>query len=116
MLTERATAAVPSEPELQILPVDRVAGEDAAPTALRGAIGEAFAVRRWEVAVEALTDFLRIRRDSRVEARAHFYLGQCYYFLGEYRSAFLHFLFAEEAYYSDSQPWMTAILRKLRMS
>lgn len=104
------------EPSLEVLPIDRSGGDGSAPTGLRTAIAGAIEQKEWAVAVEALNDFLRIRRDPRVTSRAHFYLGQCRYQQGNYREAFLNFLFAMEHYYSRSQPWITAILHKLQTS
>ena len=60
-----------------------------------------------------LENFLRIRRSTAVEHRAHFYLGQMYYLTGRYREALLEFLLARDSYYRPSEDWMADCFRRL---
>ena len=60
-----------------------------------------------------LNNFLSIYHSKEVEARAHFYLGQSYYFTGRYKNAFLEFLMAEDFYYEDVQNWLNAVFNVL---
>jgi hypothetical protein len=62
----------------------------------------------------SLESFLSIRRDDAVESAARYYLGQAYYFEGEYRKAFYEFLIAEERYYPEAQNWIDDIYRRMR--
>ncbi len=60
-----------------------------------------------------LNNFLSIYHSEKVEARAHFYLGQSYYFQARYKKAFLEFLMAEDLYYQDVRNWLNAIFNVL---
>ena len=56
---------------------------------------------------------MQIRHENDVEARAHFYLAQAYYFQAKYKIAFLEFLLARDLYYTDVQPWLAACFKKI---
>lgn len=68
----------------------------------------------WQAAERRLEDFLNIPRAQAIEQRASFYLGQAYYFQGDYRKAFLGFLTAEKGLYTEVQPWMNEIFDHLK--
>ncbi len=46
-------------------------------------------------------------------ARAHFYLGQSYFFSDRPRDALLEFLLAEDQYYPEVQAWEDACFGQL---
>lgn len=81
---------------------------------LKGIVDGPLASGDWKKAQAALESYLNIRRPAAVEARARFYLGQAYYFDGQYRKSFLEFLFAEKAYYAEVQPWLDNLFTKLQ--
>lgn len=67
----------------------------------------------WDEALGKIDNYLQIRRSSLEEQRARFYRGQCYYFLGKYEESFLEFIFAEEGYYPQVQPWLDDLITLL---
>ena len=66
----------------------------------------------WDKAIESLNGFLSIRRSEDTIARTRFYLGEAYYFSGDYRNALLSFLMSEDAYYEQSREWIQYVLEK----
>ncbi len=74
-----------------------------------------FITGNFESAMVKLQEYQKIKRNRELEASVHFYLGQIYYFLGEYNNSFTEFLFAEEYFYMASRPWIENLFRKLRL-
>ena len=66
----------------------------------------------WDKAIKSLNSFLSIRRSEDTIARTRFYLGEAYYFSGDYRNALLSFLMSEDNYYEQSQEWIQYVLEK----
>lgn len=81
---------------------------------LKFIIDSYFAEGKWQEAGRQLKDFLSTHHSEQLERRAHFYLGQAYFFLQRYREAFMEFLLVKEDFYSQTAPWFDAIFRKLR--
>jgi len=48
-----------------------------------------------------------------VQARAHYYLGQAYFFDKRPREALLEFLLAEDPYYHEVDQWKDACFQQL---
>jgi hypothetical protein len=65
----------------------------------------------WEQAMEELNYFLALSNKPEAEARAHFYLGEAYYFLDRPRDALLEFLLARDLYPTESAAWVQENLR-----
>ncbi|HUV09023.1 MAG TPA: hypothetical protein VMX75_14920 [Spirochaetia bacterium] len=63
-----------------------------------------------------ILNFLSIRRGEDLETRAHFYLGQVYYFQKQYRKALLEFLLARNSYYGEVRHWLDACFDKMTLS
>ncbi|HUX21866.1 MAG TPA: hypothetical protein VMW69_11555, partial [Spirochaetia bacterium] len=80
---------------------------------LKGIIDGPFAAKDWAKSLNDLNNYLNIRHSPAVESRARFYLGEAYYFAGDYRKSFLQFLFVENGLYTEVQPWMDALFVKL---
>jgi len=80
---------------------------------LRKILETHFASRSWADAITALTQFLSIRRTAETTARTHFYLGESYYFTGEYRKALLELLLSQDLYYNQSREWIHYVLDKM---
>ncbi len=74
---------------------------------------EPFEDGRWEDALDIISTYTRTRRTPAEKQRANFYEGQSLYFLGQYQEAFMRFIFAEDAYYTDVQPWLDDIISLL---
>lgn len=112
-ITEELPREEPRTPDPQILPEDRSAGNKGPAYALSTIATGAFRAERWEEAETLLDNLLSTTLPAPVEARAHFYLAQTYYFTDRQRLAFLEFLMAQERYYTETRSWMDAILREL---
>ena len=97
-----------------ILKQDLNAAEGSERGMLRDILENDFTAGNFDSAMIKLLDFQKVKRDRDIEASIHFYLGQINYFLGDYRSSFREFLFAEEYYYSESKPWIDSLFGKLR--
>ncbi|MDR2618311.1 MAG: hypothetical protein LBC62_05510 [Treponema sp.] len=89
---------------------DSPRGED---YALRAVVQGSFANRDWEACRDELKRYLSLPRSGESEARARFYLGQCYYFLGQFREGLFEFLSARPFYPEESPEWIQASLNAL---
>jgi hypothetical protein len=85
-------------------------GED---YALRAAVQGSFANKDWETCQDELKRYLSLPRSGESEARARFYLGQCYYFLGQFREGLFEFLSAQPFCPAESPEWIQASLNAL---
>ena len=77
-------------------------------------IAESFRDKDWKTALESLKLFLLTRRSPEDIHKAHFYMGQAYYFLHEYEKAFVELLLSSELFYADARPWMENVLDYLK--
>lgn len=80
---------------------------------LRNILNSSIKKKEWDKATQEFKDFLKLRRTQDSIARAHFYLGQCYYFQSEPEKALLEFLLAQDTYYDKSQEWIQYTLQLL---
>jgi len=103
-LPERRPRAFPQDLEIP------AGGEE---YALRSIVQGPFAKRDWSEAAKQISRFLSLSRSPSSEARAHYYLGQAYFFLGQHREALFEFLLAQSQYYAEGQEWVDAILPRL---
>ncbi|MCF7927629.1 MAG: hypothetical protein K9L68_00950 [Spirochaetales bacterium] len=103
----------PRAPEPVLLPEDR--GESPAGDAytLQRILKSSFEKRDWESVKDSLYTFLSLNRQTKIEARARFYLGQALFFLGEYRPAAMELLLARKNYYVETEQWLDAVIRAL---
>jgi len=119
--TEKAIAALlalakrPAPPDLQptVLPADATPSLDRDTGVLQGIIKGPFNGGTLEKLEKDLRGFLSLHRSPAAEARAHFYLGQAYFFDKRPRDALLEFLLAEDSYFHESQPWEDACFGQL---
>ncbi|AEF80804.1 conserved hypothetical protein [Leadbettera azotonutricia ZAS-9] len=81
--------------------------------ALYSIMQDFFLKKDWDGCRNALAGYLGLPRSSASEARARFYLGQCYYFLGQPRESLFEFLSAQPAYPDESAEWIQASLAAL---
>jgi TolA-binding protein len=72
-----------------------------------------FMWRNWQAARSSLMQFMAVTRGDAPFFRAHFYLGQCYYFLGDIRSALTEFLGLQQQYPDEVAAWIQACLTKM---
>ncbi|HUI72567.1 MAG TPA: hypothetical protein VL354_18750 [Spirochaetia bacterium] len=110
-------ANVPSMPQKQlertVLPADSTPSPDRDETLLQGIVEGPFIAGNAAASENQLVDFLSLRRAPDAEARAHFYLGQTYYFTDRPREALLEFLLADDSYYHEVEQWKDACFRLL---
>ena len=105
----------PPKPEPDILSADTGAPQGGGEEyTLRTILESTFLKREWENAENRLLSFLSIHHSPSIEQRAHYYLGQVYYFQGKYRESFMEFLLAREEYYPHVDPWLDELFYILR--
>ena len=114
-LIKNVTTPNTAEPVPIILKQDKFPDSGSERAMLSNILDNDFSNENFESARVKLLEFQKIRREKEIEASVHFYLGQIYYFLGDYKAAFTEFLFAEEFFYLDSRPWIDIIFTKLRI-
>jgi hypothetical protein len=119
--TEKAIAAllasVPAPPRKEmtrtVLTADSTPSPDAEEALLQSIVKGPFMSGDAAAAEKALVDFLSLRRARGVEARAHYYLGQVYYFSHRPQEALMEFLLADTPYYHEAEKWKNACFREL---
>ena len=74
---------------------------------------KSFEEQNWKEGLDTIGSFMQTRRTAVEEQRARFYKGQCLYFLQRYEEAFMEFIFAEDASYTQVQPWLDDIIALL---
>jgi hypothetical protein len=72
-----------------------------------------FSGRDWESSRTELARYLSLPREDRHRARAHFYLGQAWYFSGNYREALVEFLTVQSVYPQEANEWIEDTLSRL---
>lgn len=80
---------------------------------LRSIVQENFLKRDWPECRLRLLSYLSIPRSGSSEGRARFYLGQTWYYSGNYREALLEFLAVEDAYPQEAGEWIQETLYRL---
>jgi hypothetical protein len=80
---------------------------------LRSIVQGSFSKKEWESAKAELIRYLALPRSSLPEARARFYLGQCYYFTGAYREGLFEFLTVQNDYPAEASEWIQSTLNQL---
>ena len=73
---------------------------------LKQLLEESLIPGKWDHLIQSLQKFLSIRRSAETTARVHFYLGEAYYFTGDYQQALLEFLLSRDYYYNQSGEWI----------
>lgn len=99
-----------AEPGVTILQDDRLPEPEGAEYTLRTILDGPFRRMAWESALEQIRNYLTLPLTPELEARAHFYRAQAYYFLGERQRAVLEFLLARDLYYVEVEAWLERIL------
>jgi hypothetical protein len=73
-------------------------------------IHEYFIKSDWENTKIELQNYLSLPRSKEVDARARFYLGQAFYYSGNYRAALTEFLTVTSVYPIEANIWVSAVL------
>lgn len=103
----------PGELTRTVLTADSTPSPDAEEALLQGIVRGPFLGNDAAAAEKALLSFLGLPRRKPLEARAHYYLGQVYYFSHRLNDALLEFLLADTPYYHEAEEWKNACLRQL---
>ena len=82
--------------------------------ALSMIVKASFMGKNWETARGDLIKFLALPRKSEITARAKFYLGQCYYYLKQYREGLFEFLAIQDRYPAEAMEWIQASLDAMK--
>jgi len=101
-------------PQLYIFPEDKVTQENSENYQLVRILKTDFANANWQVTKKLLGYYLGIHHSKAVERRTHFYMGEAYYFSGDYHAAFMEFSLIENIYYRETQPWLNSLYFLLR--
>jgi hypothetical protein len=112
-LTARVSERPSPDLSPSILPPDQLPDPEGAEYTLRTVLDGPFARMAWESVVEQLDNFLSLPLTSDLEARAHFYRAQAYYFMGDRPRAILEFLLARDRYYVRVQEWLRGVLQSV---
>lgn len=71
---------------------------------------EGLVQRKYRESVELFIDFLSVNRNAAVTNRAEFYLGESFYFCGEYKKAVQCFLAVQEIFPALAKKWIDSSL------
>ncbi|MBN2739174.1 MAG: hypothetical protein JXR70_19505 [Spirochaetales bacterium] len=99
--------------EFQVLEIDRIAESTGAANQLHKMVFNKLNLSNMETLITQLNDFQKTKQSDEIKARVGFYLGQIYYFKGQYQKAILNFIQANDHHYTTVQPWMDACFSKL---
>ncbi|UTC65849.1 MULTISPECIES: tol-pal system YbgF family protein [unclassified Treponema] len=102
--------------EPYIFPDDKKTPDGGESMELQRILNDYFYTKNWQKCENELTNFLRIRRTSRISARTHFYIGQTLFFQNMYDKALLEFLTAQDMYPSQAKEWAHYCLLELANS
>jgi hypothetical protein len=105
--------AGPARMSVAVLEIDQAEAQGGEDYVLKSIIRESLVSEEFAAAEEKLVDFLSVRRETKLAARACFYLGQARFLQEHYREALLDFLAAREEFYADADPWVDACFDRL---
>ncbi len=94
-----------------LLEADKEADSPERDTGLSTILETEFITGDYETALSSLLRYQKLPRTRGIEYRIHFYLGQIYYFTGEFKKALVEFIFAEEVYFIESQTWLKELFK-----
>ena len=96
--------------EPYIFPEDSSASKTGDDYYLFQILKNSFLTEKYKKTADELNDFLGINRSEKTTARATFYLGESFYFLGDYKKAISHFLSVSDDFPELSRKWLDASL------
>lgn len=106
-----ATETAPHDTPYRFPEDDVISGGEE--SALKRILDSDFQNGDWNALYENLSAFMTLRRTPEVSARAHFYLGQARFFMGDYTHALEEFLLAQDVYDNKAREWVQKTLKKL---
>jgi hypothetical protein len=109
----RAGANPPAQKKPRAFSRDLEAPAGGEESQLRVIVQGPFVKRDWQAARDALLRYVSLPHSSLAEARARFYLGQTWYFSGNYREALIEFLMVQTEYPDEAKDWINVTLAAL---
>lgn len=107
----RPMRSLPRRPQLFQQDLSPAEGGEA--WVLHSIVADSFRAGKWEESADALGAFLSLPRSNEAENRGRFYLGQTYYFRGDYRLALFEFLLSHRSYPVEANGWIQECLGQL---
>lgn len=77
---------------------------------LYSTLEKTFMKKDYKNAISSLEKFLNVNRSKETTNRAYFYLGECNYFMGNYKISLSYFLKVEDKYPILCKRWITSVL------
>lgn len=108
---KRPLRSTPRRP--QLFQQDLSPSEGGEAWVLHSIVADSFRAGRWEESADALGAFLSLPRSAEAENRGRFYLGQSWYFRGDYRLALFEFLLSHRSYPVEANAWIQECLGQL---
>jgi hypothetical protein len=109
----KAPNLTPSLPKAAVLEEEKAQPTGGEDYALSIIVSGKIATKDWPGAIDQLRKYLSLNRGPKVQARAHFYLGEALAFSGSRRDAFFEFLSARDFYPIETRPWIEYSLRTI---
>jgi hypothetical protein len=94
----------------RIFKVDLDSPSEGQESLLNKIVHEFFMKLDWENSRSALVDYLLLPRPKELQERARFYLGQAFYYTGDYRGALFEFLSIQPVYSAEANIWIESVL------
>lgn len=112
-LISEYTPPAKDEITVRLLEVDKVDNSTGEEFILNNIVKEELLAKKYLTTISSLIDYISVHRPENLEIRAHYYLGQSYYFTKQYDKAILGFLMARETYLAECTEWIDACLERL---
>jgi hypothetical protein len=100
-------------PTPTILPSNKGATEQKEEQMIQAVLKGPFKNRNWKETLFQLDLLTRLPLSEGTRSEVYFYRGQAKFFLAQYRESAMDFLLASRHYFSETQPWLDAILQTL---
>lgn len=112
-IVDKISLPQPPPSELSILPPEKekIVGDEK--FTLQMIVQQSLMNNKLKETERLLLEFMNLHHPANVEARAHFYLGQVYYFQSKVREALMQFLQVRDHYIKEVRPWIDACFDKL---
>lgn len=72
-------------------------------------VSTSFLNRNWAESISRLENYISLSYDKETRNQSHFYRGQSYYFMGDYKRALLELIMVEKDLYVETRPFFSAI-------
>lgn len=100
-------------PTPTVLPSNKGATDQKEEQMIQAVLKGPFKNRNWKETLFQLDLLARLPLSEGTRSEVYFYRGQGKFFLAQYRESAMDFLLASRHYFSETQPWMDAILQTL---